>query len=59
MKPQEIRLECREGNWVATEDGYRFRPATKTELFLWLQLVELRKDSDKVFDIKGSERSAS
>ena len=57
MKPQEVRLECRAGNWVATEDGYRFRPATKTELFLWLQLVELRRDSEKVFDIKGAERS--
>lgn len=31
MKPREIRLECRAGNWVATEDGYSFRPATKTE----------------------------
>lgn len=55
MKPQEIRLECRQGNWVATEDDYKFRPATKTELYLWLQLVELRKDSGKVFDLKGNE----
>jgi hypothetical protein len=55
MKPQEILLECRAGNWVAPEDGYRFRPATKTELFLWLQLVELRKESSKVFDLKGRE----
>lgn len=59
MKPQEIRLECRAGNWVASEDGYSFRPATKTELFLWLQLVELRKDHPKVFDVKGNERSVS
>lgn len=57
MKPQEIKLECRQGNWVATEDGYKFRPATKTELYLWLQLVEFRKESGKIFDVKGNERS--
>lgn len=57
MKPQEIRLECRAGNWLATEDGYKFRPATKTELYLWIQLVEFRKESGKVFDVKGRERS--
>lgn len=56
MKPQEVRLECRAGNWVATEDGNRFRPATKTELYLWLQLVELKKESARVFDIKGAAK---
>ena len=56
MRPQEVRLECRAGNWVATEDDQSFRPATKTELYLWLQLLELRKESARVFDVRGSER---
>jgi hypothetical protein len=55
MKPQEVRLECRAGNWVATEDGYTFRPATKPELYLWLKLLELQKESVRVFDVRGLE----
>jgi hypothetical protein len=54
MKPMEIRLETRGGNWVAvTSEGTR--PATKTELYLWQELVRLRKDHPETFDMKGAK----
>lgn len=54
MKPMEIRLETRKGNWIAvTSDGTR--PATKTELYLWLRLRELQKLHPEVFDVKGEK----
>ena len=54
MKPMEIRLETRGGNWVAvTSEGTR--PATKTELYLWLELAQLRKDHPTVFNVKGEK----
>ena len=54
MKSMECRLETRAGNWIAiTSEGNR--PATKTELYLWLQLVELRKNHPETFDVKGTK----
>lgn len=53
MKPVECRLETRQGNWVAILSSGKVRPATKTELYLWLQIVELRKRSETVFEISG------
>ncbi len=55
MKPKECRLETRAGNWVIVFPHGECRPATSTEVFLWMQLVDLKKASEAVFDIKGEK----